>query len=420
MILLLVGGMALLGGFLQKMRAGRLANTPFAPPGEVGAKAKTIADPKGTISTYGQMQTQQLLTSPISGAQCVYYQMRLEAEWPDKGVEQKHKVMEEQQSVPFAVGDATGHVVVSINAKRGGEFCSAKPFTRKKFSRGLMATMGAKPLEVTPNFAIPSQLQVPGPLGRMIDVPLTANFFVTEEYLEPKGNIYVNGKVQDDGSIGSPSWASLLIQDKTREELLGASAGLSKKALLGGAIATPIGVALTVIGMMMAPSTPAAAPAAPAQAAMMPTPTPAIQPVAPPVVATGVTNGLTLGDACSTLGLNFQAGIVRVGAASDGLNVTGVLNGQLSRVFVKLGTVTAGQTVPVCAIGRRCNQNLQISSNSTVFINTGHVGGTITVNEYDVATGRMNLTFNGVTLPMNQGAGNCTISGSFATTGLSQ
>jgi autotransporter translocation and assembly factor TamB len=48
------------------------------------------------------------------------------------------------------------------------------------------------------------------------------------------------------------------------------------------------------------------------------------------------------------------------------------------------------------------------------------VAGSITVTDYDVAAGRMNLAFNNVVIPMNQGAGQCTINGTLATTGLSQ
>lgn len=186
MILLLVGVMTLLGGLVQRVRAGRLGETPFAPTGQVAAQGRSIANAKGAISTQGQVQTQQLLTSPVSGAQCVFFKMRLEAEWGDKGSEAKYTVFEDDQSVPFAVNDGSGHVVVNIDPKRGGEFCSAKPFTRKKYSRGLMAAMTSKPLEVTPGFSIPPNVQVAGPLGRMIDVPVTASFFVTEEYLSPR------------------------------------------------------------------------------------------------------------------------------------------------------------------------------------------------------------------------------------------
>ena len=247
-------------------------------------------------------------------------------------------------------------------------------------------------------------------------MPLTANFFVTEEFLEPKGPFYVNGKVQDDGSIGSPSWASLLIMDKPRDQLLAASSGLSKKALIGGAVLTPIGIVLSVIGFVTAPAEAPAAVAMPqAPAAMAAAPMMAA-PVAAPMM---VQSALALAGDCATLGLNLGQGLIRVGTAADGVNVTAIAGSTLSRVFVKLGNVAAGQTVPVCTIGRRCTQNIQLGVGGTVFINTGrNVGGSITVNEYDAAAGRMNLTFNAVTLPLNQGAGQCTINGSLATAGI--
>ena len=46
--------------------------------------------------------------------------------------------------------------------------------------------------------------------------------------------------------------------------------------------------------------------------------------------------------------------------------------------------------------------------------------GSVTVGEFAPADGRMNVTFNGVTLPMNQGAGQCVLNGTIATTGFSQ
>lgn len=416
MILLLVGVMTLLGGLVQRMRAGRLGDTPFAPTGQVAAQGRSIANAKGAISTQGQVQTQQLLTSPVSGAQCVFFKMRLEAEWGDKGSEAKYTVFEDGQSVPFAINDGSGHVVVNIDPKRGGEFCSAKPFTRKKFSRGLMAAMTSKPLEVTPVFSIPPNVQVKGPLGRMIDVPVTASFFVTEEYLEPKGPVYVNGKLQDDGSIGSPNWTSLLIVDKSRDELLASTQGFSRKLLLGGAIVTPLGVIATVIAQLTAPPPP---PPAPAVAAPVMAPTAA--PTGADTAAAGgpVTQALTLAGGCE--GLDLTHGLVRVTNSADGINVIAIVGSTLNRLWVKLPASAVGQTVEVCSLGRRCQQGLQVSIGNALFINTGRtVAGTLTVTDYDAAAGRMSVAFNNVVIPMNQGAGQCTLNGTLATTGLSQ
>jgi hypothetical protein len=333
------------------------------------------------------------------------------------GNDQKYTVLEDTQAVPFAVNDGSGPVVVSIDPKTSGEFCTTKPFERKKFSRGLLAAMGSKPIEVTPRFSIPPVLQVRDALGRMIDVPTTASFFVTEEFLEPKGMVYVNGKLQEDGSIGSPSWTSLLIFDKSRDELLVSTTGFAKKLFIGGGLAAPIGAILAIVGHLTAPppqvtDTQATAPMAMIQGAQGATPANAPAPAASPVTA-----NLTTGGGCAALDLSH--GIIQVTSASEGVSVVAIAGTTLHRVFVKLGSVTPGQTVEVCTIGRRCTQLLQVGVGSSTFINSNrHVAGTITVDAYDVASGRMNLTFHGVTLPLSNGEGQCVVDGSLATTGL--
>lgn len=418
-ILLLIGVMALLGGIVQKMRAGRLGETPFAPTGQVGAQGRALADAKGTISTQGQVQTQSLLTSPVSGAQCVYFSWQLEVEWTENNATQKYTVMEEAQAVPFAVNDGSGPAVVAIDAKRGGEFAVTKPFDKKKFSRGLLAAMGSKPIEVTPGFSIPASVQVKGALGRMIEVPVTATYYLTEQFLEPRGPFYVNGKIQDDGSISSPSWASLLIMDKSRDELLAGSAGLSKKALIGGAVASPLGAIFLVVGYLTkAPEAPPATVAPAPTEAMAPTDT-APPPGAPAAGSSLVTSTLALSGDCAALQLPEAS--VRVMPSEGAINVVAIMGTVLNRVFVKLGDVTPGQTVNVCRLGRRCQQNIQVGVGPSLFLNNGAgVAGTVTVTEFAPADGRMNVTFNGVTLPMNQGAGRCVVNGSLATTGFSR
>ena len=420
-ILLFIGVMALIGGLVQKMRAGRLGDTPFVATGQVGAQGRALADPKGTLSTQGQLQTQNMLTSPVSGAPCMYFSWRLEAEWTENNAQQKYTVMEDAQAVPFAVNDGSGPAVVSIDAKRGGEFCVTKPFERKKFSRGLLASMGSKPLEITPHFTIPANVQVRGALGRMIDVPVTATYYVTEQFLEPKGPFYVNGKLQDDGSLSSPSWASLLIMDKSRDQLLAGSAGLSKKALIGGAVLSPLGGIFLVVGFLTKAPEPPAMPTTPTPAIGM-VPTGATAPNgATPTAAGGapslVTSTLALTGDCAAFQL--PANVVRVMPSADAINVVAIVGTTLNRLFVKLGPVTAGQTVEVCRLGRRCQQNLQVGTGQSLFINNGTgVAGTVTVAEYAPAEGRMNVTFNAVTLPMNQGAGQCVVNGTLATTGF--
>lgn len=425
-ILLFIGVLALIGGVIQKVRAGRIGNTPFAGTGQVATQGRSVADAKGSISTQGQVQTQQLLTSPVSGAPCVYYAMKLEVEWTEDNVEHKYTVTEDAQAVAFALNDGSGPAVVHIDAKRGGEFPSQKPFERKKFSRGLMASLGQRPLEVTPQFTIPASVQVQGPLGRMLEVPVTATYYVSEQYLEPKGPLYVNGKLGDDGSITSPNWTSLILSDKSRDDLLASTMGFAKKAFIGGGVASPLGVVALVVGYLTAPPAPPPAPTNTTPAALAAPTTPgAATPGAAPTAAGGAsaganfTSSLTMTGDCAAFQL--PAAVTRVMPADGAVNVVAIVGTTLHRVFVKLDPAAPGQAVELCRIGRRCQHNVQVGVGDATFMNAARdVSGTITVTAFAPAEGRVDLTFNDVVLPRNQGDGRCTVNGSLATTGFSR
>src|SRR5688572_17940868 len=61
-----------------------------------------------------------------------------------------------------------------------------------------------------------------------------ANKFVcTEETLKVPPRLYACGKLAN-GTLGAPSWASLILSTKSREQLLGASTKMAKMCLLGG------------------------------------------------------------------------------------------------------------------------------------------------------------------------------------------
>jgi|GEM_PF-1828689 len=415
LIVLLVGGMALLGGIVQRARAGRLGETPFGPTGQVAAQGRGLASAKGAISTQGVMQAPQVLTSSISGAPCVYFTVRVEAEWPENGADVKYTVLEDAQSVPFAVNDGSGPVMVAIDPKVGGEFSAVRPFERKKFSRGLLAALGSKALEVTPHFSIPASVQVRDALGRAVDVPTAASFYVTEEYLEPGKQVYVNGKLQGDGAIGSPDWASLLVLDKSRDALLASTAGFSKKLFIGGGALAPIGAALALVAHLTAPPM---APVAAATSSLQGAPPSAAAPAAA-AAPSPITSSLTVAGGCAALDLAH--GSLHVSAASEGVNVVAMAGPTLNRVFLKLGAVTPGETLTVCALGRRCAQNIQVGVGASTFLNHGRgVSGTIHVEAYDVAAGRVSVDFHDVTLFHSNGAADCVVNGTLTTAGLTQ
>ncbi len=404
---LFCGVLAVTGGFVQKMRVGRLGDTPFHPTGAVGSNGRGLASPKGTISTEGPTQINELLTSPITGTQCIYYSARVTVKWKEGETVITKTLNEDARSVAFALNDGSGHTVVQIDAKKGGEFDCDKPFDGKKFSRGFMAVATARPLEITPQFSIPANVTVPGAMGRQIAVPASADYFVTEHVLTPKPFFYVNGKVQDDGTIGSPNWTSLLIKDKPRQQLLEGTQSFSKKLFLGGGIASGVGAIVALVGFLLrAPAAPEATAAA------------VVAPVAATVAAAGLVQAgdLRLSGACENIAL--RGGMERVDASSDGLNVVFVDGTRLARIFVKLPVGTEG-TTDVCTLGRRCEQNLQVGDNSGTFLNTARARGQLDVNRYDLATGQMDIHFQDVELPASSGGGVCVLNGNLRTSGLS-
>ena len=257
-IILVIAALALLGGVLKKLRAGRIGNTPFAAPSAIAQNGKGLADPKGSISTEGQVRHGQLLSSPVTNTQCLFYEMKLEAKWKIGETEKSVTLIEQSEAAPFHIADANGQVAVTLHPKASSDYDVTVPFNAKKFSRGLLATMTGKPLEVTPAFSIPGQVHYTE-LGRQYEVPTTANFFVTERVLEPKPFFHVNGKLQEDGTIGAPSWTALMVKEKNRDALLAESSGAAKKLLVGGGAGAGIGAILAVVGILTATPKPAVA-----------------------------------------------------------------------------------------------------------------------------------------------------------------
>lgn len=417
-VLAVCGVLAVVGGVVQKMRVGRLGETPFHPTGAVATQGASLASPKGGISAQGNTQVRELLTSPITQTPCLYYKAEVKVEWKDGEEEISKTLTETNAAVPFAIDDGSGAVPVRIDAATGGEFDCDKPFDGKKFSRGMLASMTGKPLEVTPHFSIPADVTVPGPLGREIKVPSNASFIVTEHVLPAKPFFYVNGKLQDDGSIGSPKWASLLIKHDSRDKLLGDTAAFAKKLFVGGGVAGGIGAILAVVGLLTKPARTTEA----SQAAK-------------PVAAAGAArtggqpgslidaSGLRLTGDCDKIA--FVGGMQRVDAANGGLSLSFIDGAKLARLLVILpdgADYSAGANLEVCQISGTCKQNIQVGDNQMSYVNTGAVAGVLDVASYEPASGKMELSFENVQLSAasSDNKGTCTINGTLKTHGLSK
>ena len=120
--------------------------------------------------------------------------------------------------------------------------------------------MTGKPIEVTPGVLDPRRrpaVHRARSLSTTCRPPPTSSS--PSAILEAEPFFHVNGKLQDDGSIGSPKWASLMVKEKNREVLLADSAGAAKKLFIGGGAGASIGAILAVVGVLTATPKPAEA-----------------------------------------------------------------------------------------------------------------------------------------------------------------
>lgn len=243
-IVLFVGLLALAGGGLSRLRAGRLAKTPFAKTGDVAAKGQAVAGEKGSVSAEGKVLAPQLVHAPVTGAPCLFYETEVVAKWKSGDTSHSQRVIHERVAAPFAIDDGSGPV--HVDASKGGDF-DTKPAYRKTQSRGLMSAITGKPLSFGDRgFSIPMGLRVNG-----LIIPDSADFEVTEKVLDVPPTLYVNGKLDEQNRIGSPSWTSLILSTKSRDQLMSGTATMSKRLLVGGAVGSGIGALVSAIGMLV-------------------------------------------------------------------------------------------------------------------------------------------------------------------------
>jgi hypothetical protein len=240
-VVLVIGVAALIGGLLQRGKAGRISKTPFAATGEIAARGPDVAGPKGAVSTQGQLVVMgAALTTPVTQRPCVYYHLRITCEYKSGDKQQKDTISDERQSVPFAVDDGSGPV--AVNAGKGGDF-EAAPSFRQSRTKGLGAAVKG-----TLDFGQGLRIPVSGRFNGYM-IPDGAKITVEETHIPAAGTFYVNGKL-DSGVIGSPSWRSLMIASAGRDQLLASAMKTAKILMIVGAAAGGAGLVTAIVGLV--------------------------------------------------------------------------------------------------------------------------------------------------------------------------
>lgn len=268
MALVALGIIGLIWGFMQKLKAGRVAGAPLAKTGEVAARGAAAAGPKGAVSVEGNVVCQQPLLAPMSGTPCLYYTIKCTARWKD-GDENKTKEIDKQKAAAqFAIDDGSGPVW--IDAREGGDF---EPTASKSQTRGTGLMGGIVGGDVVfGNYRVQTGM-----------LSMGTEYQVQEEVLAVEPKLYVCGKVADQGgAITAPGWRSLIISNKTRDELLGSAAKGAKIFLIAGAAAFGVGTTMALLGQFVFSDEPSStASTAAATAAAAATQAPASTPAKP-------------------------------------------------------------------------------------------------------------------------------------------
>jgi hypothetical protein len=237
MVLAALAIIAIIWGILQKMKAGRVADAPLASTGDAARRGAEVASPKGALSAQGRVVCAQPLVSPVTGTPCLYYRLRVTAMWKDGNVEKKKEFTDERMAATFAIDDGSGPV--HVDARKGGDF---EPTQVKDETKGTGLLGGITGKEIMfGNYAVS-----PGALS------LGTKYNVREEVLPLQPSLYVCGKAAQ-GALASPEWRSLIVSNKSRDELLAHATKSAKVSLFGGIGAFVAGSALAIVGQILAP-----------------------------------------------------------------------------------------------------------------------------------------------------------------------
>jgi len=224
----------LIYGLLMRRKASRITKADHLQSGAAGST------PDGKAVSVQGRPVAQPLVSPVTGTQCLYYEVEIEGFWKD-GDNKKSKTYYEDKQGQVGVDDGSG--VLPLNLAGGGDF-DLKDTFEEKHKEGMFddlknAVGKGKAIEFG-NF----QFQNP--------VNSKANEFVCKEkvFLADGGTVYAAGYMKQ-GVLSGKGLFSLLVSPKTREQLLDEALGNAKKALMGGGIGVGVGVLVGIISNFM-------------------------------------------------------------------------------------------------------------------------------------------------------------------------
>jgi hypothetical protein len=233
MVAVALGIIGFIWGVLQKIKAGRVAGAPLVKTGDAAARGAAAAGPKGAISAQGNVICPQPILSPVTGTACLFYELKCTASWKDGENTKTKEIHKEKNAAPFTIDDGSGPV--PVDAREGGDFEPTKKHEETKGGGLLGAILGGE--VAFGSYRFQSGMFTVG-----------AKFTIVEQVLPLQQHLYACGKAADvGGTITAPSWRSLILSSKTRDELLAHATKSAKMFLIGGAATFVVGGALAAL-----------------------------------------------------------------------------------------------------------------------------------------------------------------------------
>jgi hypothetical protein len=261
-LLVLVGAVCGLVGLLLHRKVKKMNAVPYRRPAEIAQLGAGAADAKGLVSTEGAVAAPQPLLAPMSGQQCLAYEIVVERRWEREEQNEKGEVrtntgsdvvMRRYEGSLFQLRDELGAVWVDATKQPDVDLERSHSNTERV---GVVApyVLGFGQM----------QFQVP-PLPR--DSRTTA-FVGTERVLKPVGSFYALGQLEarpEGAVIGTPKGilsGRLLLSSKGRAKLLASSQLKTRLAFGFAAALVLVGTPMGIFGPHVETAQPAAAAAA--------------------------------------------------------------------------------------------------------------------------------------------------------------
>lgn len=230
-----IGIIVLIYALMQRAKVGRVS-APLFKTGALAQGGAAAAGEGGKASVEGGVVCQQPLISPCTGKPCLYFHVKIVGRRKEGEKTTENTLRDDKQAAMFFVDDGSGPL--QINAIEGGDFEPEEKFTERT-KTGLIGGLVGQELQFG-NLRVASGI-----------LALGTEYTCEERVLPLQQKLYVNGKMAGN-ALAKPGFPrSMIISNKSRDEVLGAAQAGAKYSFMGGGGAVAVGAILGVVSSLI-------------------------------------------------------------------------------------------------------------------------------------------------------------------------